>query len=264
MPQPAAEDKDLRIKGGQRALAKSWPFIVSIFSEASLPSDKVGFCGGSIVDRDKVWVLTAAHCLLGIEMFVRQIGLDGTPAGPKLKVEKAIPYEHYVPLNPYGETPRERTSYGDLALLKLSQPAALGDGDIPTIMSLAQEKNWAFAHACAATAGWGVLETGAEDQPTRLREAMVPVLDGAECKSFYKDRYDIDPDTHVCAGYDEGGKDACQGDSGGPIIVQGSPSSFYYIGTVSFGKNCGEPRSPGVYTRASAYRNWIFKTIAEN
>lgn len=50
-----------------------------------------------------------------------------------------------------------------------------------------------------------------------------------------------------------------QGDSGGPIEVtsRGNQCVHHVIGVTSFGKRCGLPNAPGVYTRVSAYRTWI-------
>lgn len=45
--------------GGTEAPVNSWPWQVMV-------TDKYGnhFCGGSLVDR--YWVVTAAHCVVGI------------------------------------------------------------------------------------------------------------------------------------------------------------------------------------------------------
>lgn len=51
-------------------------------------------------------------------------------------------------------------------------------------------------------------------------------------------------------------KDACQGDSGGPLIQHN-----IQIGVVSWGKDCGDERLPGVYARIGhpEIRKWIKK-----
>ena len=59
-----------------------------------------------------------------------------------------------------------------------------------------------------------------------------------------------------------GGKksDSCQGDSGGPLICVENNTPILR-GIVSFGKGCGRPGLPGIYTRVSTYIDWIDDTI---
>ena len=47
-----------------------------------------------------------------------------------------------------------------------------------------------------------------------------------------------------------------QGDSGGPLMYLSD--RWQVVGIVSWGHGCGEPSTPGVYTKATAYLNWIY------
>lgn len=49
-----------------------------------------------------------------------------------------------------------------------------------------------------------------------------------------------------------------QGDSGGPLVTSVDNDTVWsQAGIVSFGRGCGEPMIPGVYTRVSRYQDWI-------
>lgn len=57
-----------------------------------------------------------------------------------------------------------------------------------------------------------------------------------------------------------------QGDSGGPLQItkQSNKCIFYIVGITSFGRGCGAPNSPGVYTRVSKYVDWIESVVWPN
>lgn len=54
-----------------------------------------------------------------------------------------------------------------------------------------------------------------------------------------------------------------QGDSGGPLLItnQNYPLVRNIIGVTSFGKACGIPNVPGVYSRISYYVPWIEEIV---
>ena len=62
----------------------------------------------------------------------------------------------------------------------------------------------------------------------------------------------------MCAGFPP--KAVCFGDSGGPLMYN-SNGQWYVSGVVSFGHDCARSNYPGVYTRTSAYLNWIYNKI---
>lgn len=68
-------------------------------------------------------------------------------------------------------------------------------------------------------------------------------------------------DTQLCAG-GERDKDSCNGDSGGPLLHnKGNDRQHYIEGIVSFGAKCGTAGWPGIYTRVTAYKDWILTNI---
>lgn len=44
---------------------------------------------------------------------------------------------------------------------------------------------------------------------------------------------------------------------GGPLVSFRNDNEPILIGVVSWGRGCGQPKSPGVYARVTAVRSWI-------
>lgn len=56
-----------------------------------------------------------------------------------------------------------------------------------------------------------------------------------------------------------GGVDSCFGDSGGPAVLNGK-----LIGIVMGGDGCARPGYPGIYTKISAFYDWIMKNMGHS
>lgn len=72
------------------------------------------------------------------------------------------------------------------------------------------------------------------------------------------------------SGVFQGGKDSCKGDSGGPLMFlsdRGGSPKFYVAGVVSEGPYCQRAAEnqvpPGIYTRVSAFVQWILDNMRE-
>lgn len=247
--EPSSGKGTYRIVGGTDARVDDWPFIVAAEGAGYL-------CGGSVISH--YWVLTAAHCEAAMEPGVARVrlaGRGGQMDGATAEIEAFIPHPNYrVTTNP-------EHYYNDIALVKLRAPLPVPKTDFAILANRKTERGFAKAKVCAATAGWGALGTG-QVGPSRLQNVEVPVLSHSDCAQGYGPGLRNDP--HLCAGYLPGGRDSCQGDSGGPLIVREGPTGYLQIGVVSYGYGCAEPNLPGVYARVSSYRDWIFKTIADN
>ena len=92
-----------------------------------------------------------------------------------------------------------------------------------------------------------------------LREVDLPTIAAKECRARYKGSK-VGPE-QICAGHLQGRKDSCQGDSGGPLVAFDRQGCPYQIGIVSWGPECASEKAYGVYTRVSAYIDWIRKYV---
>jgi hypothetical protein len=249
-----------RIVGGVVAKEKAWPWQVIYYLKTERGYI---YCGGSIIDQK--WILTAAHCTHSLNPSDYSV-YEGTNtiAGPtrtpghKLKVQRVIPHEGY----------NKKTHENDIALIELANKATSKVVQLSAPQDGALEKPGTLA----TVTGWGTLRAliqgGTVDlltnQPVRpgdpkyftnrLMQVDIPLVDEATCRGIYGSTIDH---RSLCAGLAAGGKDSCQGDSGGPLVTPTAGGGFAQIGVVSFGKHCAMKDGYGVYTRVSAFDDWI-------
>ncbi|KAG8226597.1 hypothetical protein J437_LFUL007289 [Ladona fulva] len=106
-----------------------------------------------------------------------------------------------------------------------------------------------------------------------VNEVEVTVLNRSICNSWLEHRDLNVTEGMLCAGFEEGGKDACQGDSGGPLLCrkqrtgeqEGSKDDgeiWYVAGIVSWGIKCAHPRLPGVYAYVPKFVPWIHEQMS--
>lgn len=101
--------------------------------------------------------------------------------------------------------------------------------------------------------GWGSISAGFyPEYPNILQTAEMPIIPLATCRSSWDDS-SIVHDNHVCAGALAGGPGACSGDNGGALVQNGVAVGVFQFTTFP----CGAPNRPAVYTRVSAYVDWI-------
>ncbi|KAF3698439.1 Transmembrane protease serine 9 [Channa argus] len=145
----------------------------------------------------------------------------------------------------------------DITLLKLSSPVNFTSYILPVCLAASDSTYYNGTHAWIT--GWGVTEDGVLSN--NLREAEVPIVGNRQCKCDYG--FISITENMMCAGLRAGGKDTCQGDSGGPLVSKQN-GRWIQGGITSFGKGCGLPKYPGVYTRVSQYQSWINTQITDN
>ncbi|XP_031516400.1 chymotrypsin-C-like [Papio anubis] len=242
-----------RVVGGETARPHSWPWQISL---QYLENNRWWHtCGGILIARN--FVLTAAHCIrpgplplpsnnriYRVALGKHNLEVEDEEGSLIVGVDTIYVHEKWISL----------LVLNDIALIKLAEHVELSD----TIqVACLPEKDSLLPndYPCYVT-GWGRLWTNGPIAD-ELQQGLQRVVDHATCSRIDWWGFMV-TETMVCAGGD-GIISACSGDSGGPLNCQLENGSWEVFGIVSFGSPWGYNtfKKPVVYTRVSAYIDWI-------
>ena len=275
MSHPLARRLILGIAFSALGTGLTMPFLYVYLSQArGIPTQTVGFIfawmgivsfiaapfGGTLIDRD--WILTAAHCVsqsyirVGI---VAQLGVADIAGneGMTVLIDRLVRHARYNPANKYDY---------DIALLHLRRDTRRRDPARIRVAKLAALPTTDVNGPIGAT-GWGVTQ-GIGGLPVAfLRKFDLKLWDQAQCaaepdyRPIRAENGALISRIHArvfCAGAP--GIKTCPGDSGGPVAYAPRGKPPIVVGIISWAKKgCGDKNDnrPGVYTRISAYSDWI-------
>ncbi|ROT64281.1 trypsin [Penaeus vannamei] len=235
---PESLAKAPRIVGGVGASLGELPYMVSL-QDTSFGS-VVHFCGGAIYDHTHV--VTAAHCVSSVVAGETDLSVTEGTEQP-LQVASILLHPDF----------REIDYFNDIALLKLSGKFVFNEFVQPVQMPGGRE-----ASGSCVVSGWGATRENG-DMIDLLKKVSVPVWTDSDCRQIYGAESILD--SMVCAGLEEGGKDACHGDSGSPLMCYDSGSEAFFAGVMSWGYGCARPDRPSVYSEVSHFSNWLEQNI---
>ncbi|CAJ0964061.1 unnamed protein product, partial [Mesorhabditis belari] len=241
--------------------------MIGIFLLLLNYENHVTTCGGTLISERHV--LTAAHCAVMIQhsldqarAFVSTIHSKNEDRGISLEIAFVKIHDEYD----------FRTNRNDIAVLTLAKALSFN----PTIQPICfAEKNFEFpSDARFWTAGWGAYNRGKSiviEASDRLMYTSLPNVNLKECRRLWATLtadhlQGFEPDfdsTQICAGDD--GRGTAMGDSGGPLMIEKN-GTWIQVGITSFGINndhtllYNQKRAPGIYTRVSAYHDFIEKS----
>jgi hypothetical protein len=228
-----------RIIGGSNTDPGEYPFFVATASSV---------CGGTLIHPDIM--LTAAHCQKGLAaarvVYVGAQEIDTlTTTTEKRTLIRQYPHPD---VNVIG-------FQNDVMLFQLNEPV----NNAP-VVRLNSDSDLPRLDSALTVIGFGTTSVAYFTPSNTLLGVDVYPVDPDTCAQHYNATVTVDRKTMLCAGHAQPNRDSCSGDSGGPLLDKATGEQ---VGIVSFGRGCGDPDFPGVYTRVSKYASWIRDRICE-
>ncbi|XP_056304549.1 granzyme B-like [Danio aesculapii] len=233
------------IVNGNEATPHSRPYMVSVQYKGH------HICGGFLINE--AFVLTAAHCRTNITLYLTiMVGahnLQNMSQGAK-RIRVKSYYKHLD----YYDRPRY---VNDIMLLKVKNRQTgliekVTRSQTVSWISIPKENGGINKDAVCSVAGWGSLVFNGTPSPV-LMETNVKIMNNANCEERLQSEFL--PSQMMCV-YGDGG--SCSGDSGGPLVCGDTA-----VGVTSFVDTniCNSPEYPNVYTKISAFLQWINNII---
>ncbi|KAK6317965.1 hypothetical protein J4Q44_G00112560 [Coregonus suidteri] len=237
MPHVRAASTPSESLEGEGASRHAWPWDVR------LSVNTKNICYGAIIQP--AWVLTAAHCLLGLEVqSLRSLSVEtGGPKNQRGGVRRLVLHPQYDPSS---------QDY-DVALLQLDSPLLITE-HAQSVCLPCSGQEVPPSQVCMLSSWEG--QTGGPWNST-VEPLEVPLLSHADCERYNTGR--LTP-RMLCAGSPQHhGQDTCTGpgDSGGALVCQTEDSGYFVLGVSSRREGCGKFQRPGVYTSVPMLRDWI-------
>uniref|UniRef100_A0A1Q3G3B5 Putative trypsin-like serine protease n=1 Tax=Culex tarsalis TaxID=7177 RepID=A0A1Q3G3B5_CULTA len=213
--------------------------------QASLQRHRGHFCGGTIIDSR--WILTAAHCLSGLNPNDVTVLVGTTQlsrGGFRFRADQFF-------LHPNWDRTKARN---DIGLIRIKGLMLSMHGKVEKATFGA---DFVRSGTEAIVTGWGGTRQNGGPLSDKLQFVRVRVLGEEDCQARLAN---IGP-MHICT-FSREGQGVCGGDSGGPLAI----GSGTVIGVVSFGVGYPPDRGcaaglPDGFARVSTFNSWIRDTM---
>uniref|UniRef100_A0A182PPS0 Peptidase S1 domain-containing protein n=1 Tax=Anopheles epiroticus TaxID=199890 RepID=A0A182PPS0_9DIPT len=245
-----------RIFGGTDALEGELPYQVSI--QRAFLTSRSHICGGTILNP--LHVLTAASCFWSdstsrFEVVAGNLRID------RVADTQQVLGVFWIRMHP-GFT--GGTSSFDVAVVRTSsaffftdliRPVALPPfGEIPT--------------GLVRVGGWGSTNNSilpGNNFSNVLQKINVLIVPWNECLSVLGGPGGPFDERNICTGPLSGGISTCTGDAGGGAVQHLANGEFLQVGIITWNVlPCGGINTPSIYTRVSAFVDWIEANSAVN
>ncbi|XP_073838603.1 brachyurin-like [Musca autumnalis] len=245
VPLMPLEELEGRITNGELAKPGQFPYQVGL----SLVFGSSGaWCGGTLIsDR---WILTAAHCTDGADGVTVYLGAIDIKDDNEKGQQRIYTSKSNIVIHADWDP---STLSNDISLIKMPVAVEFNDRIQPAALPKMDGHYSTYEGDMVWASGWGKDSDKSTTVSQFLRYIEVPVMKQSTCKTYY---LGVVTDKMICIST-SGKKSTCNGDSGGPLVYKHDGVNTV-IGATSFGIALGcEKGFPGVFTRVTAYLDWI-------
>lgn len=240
----SSNEDELRIVGGTDAVRSQFPYYAQILMTIMQNETAIqyGNCGGSVISS--AFILTAAHCVNGImPNDVRvTLGLHS------IEERKGLQFYYTKAIHVHAGYDMAEVIH-DIAVIEVHEKIRFTDSVQPIQLLC----DYTLPGVMTLVAGTGITSDAEKLPPTTLQWTDLMTIPNQQCSQ----RIGLGVlETEMCA-IGQPKQSACHGDSGSALIREMNGSQFQ-VGVVSWGVSSGcELGYPNVFTRISAYADWI-------
>lgn len=238
---------DYHVLNGEDAAEGQFPHMAALGVEDDVGKIKWA-CGASLIAPR--FLLTAAHCIIcsGCGPIVKvRLGVvdhNHPNSAQDVDVKQVIQQAEYNIIS----------KHNDIALVELVQDVKMSKNVYPACLYTRSDNPIGLL-----VSGWGETKPygtkSSKLQFARLEPVEVQSCNTTMLKKNGFTSVKVILNTQICAKSTQ--NDACQGDSGGPLQIERKTGGYDIVGIVSYGTECSVGEAPGIYTRVSAYLDWI-------
>ncbi|KAI9559659.1 hypothetical protein GHT06_013664 [Daphnia sinensis] len=234
-----------KIVGGVETAPHEFPWQVFLILRKN--NDESFACGGSLISER--WILTAAHCLMDINLIHITLGAHDVEDENEVYQERYTSREYVI--HPDWDS---ETLHADIALVRLPINISFSKYIHPVCLDSPSDPVVNYVKDTVVLTGWGLTSDESDGISSVLRKTIVTVITNEKCLEQYDT---VITDEMICTnGEDHQG--SCFGDSGGPMNFRQADGTWKQIGIVSFGSNQGcESGYANGFTRVSSFASWI-------
>ncbi|XP_011494097.1 PREDICTED: trypsin-1-like isoform X1 [Ceratosolen solmsi marchali] len=254
----------LRIAGGENAKPGQYPYYVSLYYKEIFGENVDSFCGGAILNHQ--WIITAAYCIYSVnnidDIFIKVGSINYrkysvTEQISKITTSFAHP-EYSSPAGPY-----------DIGVMKVEIPFVFNEFVAPINLP----KPETIPTGSGTVTGLGFLKYIIEPYlPDSLQAVTLPIINNDECQTLIEEllgdnanELNLLDKLRFCSGPTKKNQGYCLNDTGDPFTTKENGKDVLIgIATFGFAADCKTPGVPSIYTRVSAFNDWIQESISTN